>query len=257
MFLFITSGLLTTFLKLNCLWHSVKMADRENIKIGDNLEKDGNETIPEAPTKAGISHEEIKIEDPSEKAEVDNQSSSGGNLGIQSQSLAAPVPTVVSRIKADGQNIFPDAPSVGKHRKNVEPVNPELIFTDKGPDVIETIPRDTARKEDESYDEAERNLFVEDMVEHEDEYASGKRTPVRVLHRSLLRENLSDDEMLRNGVDAFYAKDYFLAKHIFELMVKHDPKNVRARQLRDLIRGILDDRDDGYYLARRDHSAME
>ncbi|MFP4656147.1 MAG: hypothetical protein ACLFNK_01050 [Candidatus Woesearchaeota archaeon] len=169
----------------------------------------------------------------------------------------APLPTVVSNVNPEDQDKFSDAPVVGKHRKDIEPINPDLIFTDDSFGVIETIPRETARDDGrEDHDDERYNLFVEDMVEHEDEYAEGIRVPIKILARSYLRDYVSDDEMLRRGIDAYNEKDYFMAKHIFELMVKHDPKNTRARQLRDFIRGILEDRNDEFYLARRMNIAL-
>ena len=158
-----------------------------------------------------------------------------------------PLPTVKSKVKEiDYGELFADAPSVGVHRKNLEPENPDLIFVDKDVSVIETIPRQIAQDNEENTDENKYNLIVENLAENRQEY-SEKKESFRILENSFLREKLSDDEMLRRGVDAYNAKDYFLSKHIFELIVKNNPQNTRARQMRDFIRGILGDRDDEYY----------
>ncbi len=154
--------------------------------------------------------------------------------------------------ETDDNSPIPGAPSVDIRKNTKEPPNPDLVFSEPGPEVVEDIPSRISKPEDSNEDdEYVHDMVVEEMAENFHGYPDDRGKSLRVLSHSFLHDQLSDDEMMRQGIEAYNNKDYFMAKHIFELIVKNDSSNVRARQMRDLIRGILADRDDEYYLVSR------
>jgi hypothetical protein len=124
------------------------------------------------------------------------------------------------------RNSLSNVPTVAQRED--EPQNPELLFGEDNP--LDEIPPRTINKE------TDEGIIKEETPQLYRQYA----TPV--LKTSQLQQKFGQDEKLKDAIDAYHKKDYFRAKELFDSVLHYDPENAKAKQMSELLKGLLADR---------------